>query len=87
VTSEELMGFVPVATPSAMLLLAVLMILRGALVPRSVLQTMIADREKVITEQAAHITTLTENNAILRTGNQTTIRVVESLPRVAGSVQ
>ena len=84
-TAEEVVSFLPVATPSTLLLVAVLMILRGLLVPRSVLDTMIADREKVIAEQSAHIVTLTENNAILRTGNQTTIRVVESLPKVAGS--
>jgi hypothetical protein len=75
---------IPAITPTALLLFAVLMIMRGTLVPRTVVEDRIKDRDRIIDEQAAHIKALEETNAALRIGNQTTLHVLDSLPEVAG---
>ncbi|ADD80814.1 holin [Rhodococcus phage ReqiDocB7] len=80
-----------ILTPSALCGLFVLFILTGKLVPKSTVDSRIQDKDDVIAElrttsttREKHVNTLLEQNSLLLRGAETTLHVVESLPRVDG---
>lgn len=77
-----------VLTPAALLGLAILLILRGALVPRSQVDKQLADKDAQIAEKMIQIAnkdeqikvSLDQNSSLIR-ANETTMHLIESLQR------
>lgn len=78
-----------VLTPAALLGLAILLILRGYLIPRTQVDRLIGDRDAQIAEKNVQLANKDEqlrlsleHNSLLLRGNETTLHLVESLPDV-----
>lgn len=88
---DDWSGFLtPALGTAGLLTLAIVLILRGALVPRSTLEMLRRDNERevgiyrdIITARDETIKTQAEQINMLLEGNRTTLRVVESLPEAA----
>lgn len=76
-------------TPAALLGLAILLILRGYLVPKAQVERLVGDRDAQIAEKNVQLANKDEqlrlsleHNSLLLRGNETTLHLVESLPDV-----
>lgn len=83
-----------VLTPAALLGLAILLILRGYLVPRAQVDRLMGDRDAQIAEKNLQLQNkdeklkvLLEHNSLLLRGNETTLHLVESLPDVIRRIE
>lgn len=77
-----------VLTPAALLGLAILLILRGALVPRGQVDKQLTDKDAQIAEKMIQIANKDEQlkisleqNSLLLKANETTLHLIESLQR------
>lgn len=80
----------PALGAAGLVTLAVILILRGSLVPRSTLEMMRADKDrevdtwKAVAERSQELIQVQQNQiAMLMEGNRTTQRVIEALPEAA----
>lgn len=83
-----------VLTPAALLGLAILLILRGYLVPKAQVERLVGDRDAQIAEKNLQLANkdeklkvLLEHNSLLLRGNETTLHLVESLPDVIRRIE
>lgn len=82
--STDIVPFIGNLTAPGLLGLGILLIMFGRLVPRSTMAGRLADKDTIIARQGEYIQVLKENNELLRRGTETTLRVVDSIPEVAG---
>lgn len=78
-------------TPGGILSIVIICIVFGKLVPKSVMEGRLADRDEIIDELKARdvnkdetIKELLKQNRLLTEGARTTVHVVESLPQAEG---
>lgn len=71
-------------TPEGLLGLVVVMMLFGYLVPLRIVRGRLADKDKIIADQAQTIARLSRNNDQLLRGNTTAVQVLESTAEAVG---
>lgn len=71
-------------TPEGLLGLVVVMMLFGYLVPLRVVRGRLADKDKIIADQARTIERLSSNNDQLLRGNTTAVQILESTAETVG---